>query len=200
MRKIMFTAAAAAALGLVAAAALPANAVSFPDADLSAGSPNAGVHEEVGSVNLAPGEWTITAGALLFVADPEGVQKNSQGCGLYADGVQIGGAGGSSSGWTLTTDGKTMQLDLITHPWSPDPSYDPTIVLVLDDPATVTLECFIDASHSGVTHADREGMSASDIFIDAVQTTSPENFGQSVAEYVKENGGPPPHAKALGRK
>lgn len=100
--------------------------------------------------------------------DLEGAWKNSQGCGLYADGEQVGGAGGSSSLWTATADGKEVVFDtfLVPPDWTDLP-------IVLEGPVTVELECFIDQSHSGATPDQRAGMAATDILVTAVRTPEP---------------------------
>lgn len=168
-----------AALGLLLLGTMPASAddheaslVEAGPVDLSGGL-NAGEHVDLGSVDLAEGEWTITASVRLFVGDPDDgkpatEQKNSQGCGLYADGEQVGGAGGSSSLWTSADGGK----DVVFTEWWDGAEFQPQIVL--DGPTVLSLTCFIDASHSGVTEGDRTGMAATDIAIHAVRTVEPE--------------------------
>lgn len=168
-----------AALGLLLLGTMPAAAddheASFVEAgpvDLSGGL-NGGEHVDLGTLELEEGEWTITASVRLFVGDPEDgkpadEQKNSQGCGLYADGEQVGGAGGSSSLWTSTEAGK----DVVFTEWWDGAEFQPEVVL--NGPATITLNCFIDASHSGVTEGDRTGMAATDVEIHAVRTVEPE--------------------------
>lgn len=136
---------------------------------------NVGERVTLGTLDLGPGEWTITASVRLFVPDPEpeandgrGLWKNSQGCGLYLTGEQLGGAGGSSSLWSPIVGGKEVVLDtfLVPPDWTTDP-------IVVDGPATVELECFIDQSHGGAKLEQREGMAASDISITAVRTPEP---------------------------
>lgn len=136
---------------------------------------NVGERVMLGTLDLEDGEWTITASVRLFVPDPDpaandgrGTWKNSQGCGLYADGEQIGGAGGSSSLWTATADGKEVVFDTFLVP----PNWE-DVPIALDGPATVELECFIDQSHSGAQLEQRTGMAATDISITAVRTPEP---------------------------
>lgn len=128
---------------------------------------NVGERVTLGTLDLDDGEWTVTASVRLFVPD-HGDTKNSQGCGLYADGEQVGGAGGSSSLWTATADGKEVIFNtfLVPPDWTDVP-------ITLDGPATVELECFIDQSHSGATPDQRDGMAATDISMTAVRTPEP---------------------------
>lgn len=141
----------------------------------NAESPNAGEHVVLGSVELGPGVWTITASVRLFVNDPDpaandgrGAWKNSQGCGLYAGDTQLGGAGGSSGLWTAA-DGGGKEVVFATFLVPPDWT-DTPIVLPVDSAATVRLECFIDQSHGGATFEQRASFAATDIGIEA---TSP---------------------------
>jgi hypothetical protein len=162
-------------------------------------TPNAGAHLAVGSIDLPPGNWSVESSATLFVPDVGRETKNSQGCGLYSYDGQFAGAGGSSSGWTPVDGGKEKVLNLITHPWSSDPDYDPAIEFTVPDEfeggVLVELVCFIDQSHSGATFEDRVGMAAYDVSI--VATPVYENFGQEVKADVSD-GGPPKHAPAKG--
>lgn len=135
-------------------------------------SVNVGEKVEVGAIELEPGEWDVSASVRLFVADPDpdandgrGEWKNSQGCGLYLDGEQVGGAGGSSSLWTPTDDGKEVVLDTYLQP--PDWE-DELTTLSLDEPGGLALVCFIDQSHSGATEEQRASFAATDIRITAV--------------------------------
>lgn len=127
---------------------------------------NVGERVTLGTLELDDGEWTVAASVRLFVPDLEGAWKNSQGCGLYADGEQVGGAGGSSSLWTATADGKEVVLEL--NPVDPDAD-----AIVLEGPAVLELECFIDQSHGGATPDQRAGMAATDISMTAVRTPDP---------------------------
>ncbi|MPZ51883.1 MAG: hypothetical protein GEU79_03980 [Acidimicrobiia bacterium] len=124
--------------------------------DLSGGA-NAGDHVEVASLELGEGEWTVTGRVNLFVPDTDGSFKNSQGCGIYADGTQIAGAFGSSTIWVSTGRGKFVSTEL--RPWLVPPTWEYEVIEVTG-PATVSMECFIDQSHSGATPEDREGMAA----------------------------------------
>jgi hypothetical protein len=180
---------AAAAVGLADAKA--GDTVSYDSGDTefdlsSAGeTPNAGAHLSLGEgILLTPGTWTIDAAATLFVPEVGRETKNSQGCGLWAGGYgQIGGAGGSSSGWTEIEGGKEKTLNLITHPWSSDPEYDPVITFTVpaeDEVAWIELVCFIDQSHSGATFEDRIGMAAYDVSIVATPVVE-SNHGQEVS-------------------
>lgn len=154
-------------IGVVVALAMIA---AFPLAGLAAEEPGpidlSGSDHETGNVGervtlltetIGAGDWHVVASATLFVPDPEGEFKNSQGCGVYLDGTQVGGAGGSSSLWDFTADGKEVTLDtyLVPPNWT-------DVMDVVTGPGTLTLECFIDQSHSGASHADREGMVATD--------------------------------------
>lgn len=133
---------------------------------------NVGERVTLGMVELDAGEWTVTASVRLFVPDVEGTFKNSQGCGLYAAGEQLGGAGGSSGIWTATADGKEVVLDTFLVP--PDWTDEPIVVAVDEGTMTVRLECFIDQSHGGASLDQREGMAATDIEITAIRTPDPE--------------------------
>lgn len=138
---------------------------------------NAGEHVELGSVDVPEGDWLIHASVLLFVPD-HGTTKNSQGCGIYVDGVQVGGAGGSSSLWE-PADGGGKQVILDTFLVPPDWTSSHVIVT---GPATIIIECFIDQSHGGATLDQREGMEARDVSILAqkiVEPTDPTSTDQT---------------------
>jgi hypothetical protein len=179
MRRLTIVLTAVVALGLTGA---PAGAdhidpVSFTNPgpiDLSASKPdahpNVGEPVTVGSIDLEPGGWAISAHVRLFVPDPEDEFKNSQGCDLFLNGEKIAGAqgGGTSSGWVLVEGGKEKVFTTFIGPpgdWSQ--VIDTVHVTV---PSTLDLVCMIDQSHSGATPEDREGMVATDVEITAVST------------------------------
>lgn len=124
--------------------------------DLSGGA-NAGDHVEVASLSLGEGQWEIEGQVQLFVPDPDGEFKNSQGCGIYADEVQVAGAFGSSGRWTFTGNGKHVSTD--HRPFLVPPVWE-WIPIEVTGPADVVMECFIDQSHGGAQPEDREGMAA----------------------------------------
>jgi hypothetical protein len=166
MRKQLISAAVAALL--VAAFPLAGlGAVDPGPIDLSGSDhPTGNVGERVTLLteDIGEGDWNVEASARLFVPDPTGQFKNSQGCGVYLDGTQVGGAGGSSGIWELTEDGKEVTLDtyLVPPGWT-------EVMDVVTGPGTLELECFIDQSHSGAQLADREGMVATDAVLIATQ-------------------------------
>jgi LPXTG-motif cell wall-anchored protein len=77
--------------------------------------------------------------------------------------ADVDSLGRRSGPWTATGGGKEVVFDtyLVPPDWTDVP-------IVLDGPATVVLECFIDQSHTGAQVEQREGMAATDISIEAV--------------------------------
>src|SRR5690606_4949135 len=83
-------------------------------------SGNVGDRIEVARLEVPEGRWLVDGRVNLFVPDAAGTFKNTPGCGIYADGVQIAGAFGQSDRWITTLGSPTGWGKLVSTeclPW-----------------------------------------------------------------------------------
>jgi len=122
---------------------------------------NSGDTIEVARLEVPAGTWRVDGRVNLFVPDAAGTFKNTPGCGIYADGVQVAGAFGQSNRWIATVGasgwGKFVSTELL--PWLTTPSWAYEEIVVAG-PTVLTMTCFINQSHGGAKLEDRAGMAA----------------------------------------